>query len=40
MEPPPGLKGADRGKAKKQAMARRALAALDVWLGKVRADAA
>jgi methylenetetrahydrofolate--tRNA-(uracil-5-)-methyltransferase len=32
MEPPPGVKGKDRGRAKKQAMSRRAIADLVAWL--------
>jgi len=35
MEPPPGVKGKERGRAKKQAMSRRALADLATWLGVV-----
>jgi methylenetetrahydrofolate--tRNA-(uracil-5-)-methyltransferase len=35
MEPPPGVKGKERGRAKKQAMSRRALADLATWLGAV-----
>jgi methylenetetrahydrofolate--tRNA-(uracil-5-)-methyltransferase len=37
MEPPPGVKGKERGRAKKQAMSRRALADLGAWLEGVRA---
>jgi methylenetetrahydrofolate--tRNA-(uracil-5-)-methyltransferase len=37
MEPPPGVKGKDRGRAKKQAMSRRALADLGAWLEGLRA---
>ena len=41
MEPPPGVKGRDRGRAKKQAMSRRALADFDAWLAaQVRPEAA
>jgi methylenetetrahydrofolate--tRNA-(uracil-5-)-methyltransferase len=32
MEPPPGVKGKERGRAKKQAMSRRAIADLEAWL--------
>ena len=39
LPPPPGVKGKERGRAKKQAMARRALADLDAWLS-ARRDAA
>jgi methylenetetrahydrofolate--tRNA-(uracil-5-)-methyltransferase len=37
MEPPPGVKGRERGRAKKQAMSRRALADLGAWLEGLRA---
>lgn len=40
MEPPPGVKGKERGRAKKQAMSRRALADLGTWLGTVGATQA
>ncbi len=39
LPPPPGVKGRDRGRAKKQLMSRRALADVDAWLGR-RAEAA
>jgi methylenetetrahydrofolate--tRNA-(uracil-5-)-methyltransferase len=39
MPPPANVKGKDRGRAKKQVMARRALADLDAWLGARRAAA-
>lgn len=39
LPPPPGVKGRDRGRAKKQLMSRRALADIDAWLGR-RSDAA
>ncbi len=39
MPPPANVKGKDRGRAKKQVMARRALADLDIWLGGTRATA-
>ncbi len=32
MEPPPGVKGKERGRAKKQAMSQRAIADLEAWL--------
>jgi methylenetetrahydrofolate--tRNA-(uracil-5-)-methyltransferase len=32
MEPPPGVKGKERGRAKKQAMSHRAIADLEAWL--------
>jgi methylenetetrahydrofolate--tRNA-(uracil-5-)-methyltransferase len=34
LPPPPGVKGKDRGRAKKQLMSRRALADVDTWLGR------
>jgi hypothetical protein len=34
LAPPPGVKGKDRGRAKKQLMSRRALADVDAWLGR------
>jgi len=37
LPPPPGVKGKDRGRAKKQLMSRRALADLDAWLGRKEA---
>ncbi|NOT40986.1 MAG: methylenetetrahydrofolate--tRNA-(uracil(54)-C(5))-methyltransferase (FADH(2)-oxidizing) TrmFO [Alphaproteobacteria bacterium] len=37
--PPPGVKGKERGRAKKQLMSRRALADVDAWLGRA-SDAA
>lgn len=40
MEPPPGVKGKERGRAKKQAMSRRALADLGTWLGTIGATRA
>ncbi|MBP6012459.1 MAG: methylenetetrahydrofolate--tRNA-(uracil(54)-C(5))-methyltransferase (FADH(2)-oxidizing) TrmFO [Alphaproteobacteria bacterium] len=40
LPPPPGVKGKDRGRAKKQLMSRRALADLDAWLGIKREAAA
>ena len=36
LAPPPGAKGKDRGRAKKQLMSRRALADLDAWLSAKR----
>jgi methylenetetrahydrofolate--tRNA-(uracil-5-)-methyltransferase len=39
MPPPANVKGKERGRAKKQVMARRALADLEAWLG-VKAAAA
>ena len=38
--PTPGVKGKERGRAKKQAQSRRALHDLDAWLADSRADAA
>ncbi len=40
MEPLPGVKGKDRGRAKKQAMSRRALVDLATWLGTAQAPRA
>ncbi|MCE9523501.1 MAG: methylenetetrahydrofolate--tRNA-(uracil(54)-C(5))-methyltransferase (FADH(2)-oxidizing) TrmFO [Alphaproteobacteria bacterium] len=40
LAPPPGVKGKDRGRAKKQNQSRRALADLDTWLGITRHAAA
>ncbi len=34
LPPPPGVKGRDRGRAKKQLMSRRAIADVDAWLGR------
>jgi methylenetetrahydrofolate--tRNA-(uracil-5-)-methyltransferase len=34
LPPPPGVKGKERGRAKKQLMSRRALADVDTWLGR------
>jgi methylenetetrahydrofolate--tRNA-(uracil-5-)-methyltransferase len=36
MDPPPGVKGKERGRAKKQAMSRRALVDLAAWLGNTQ----
>ncbi len=40
LPPPPGVKGKDRGRAKKQLMSRRALADVDAWLGRAAEAAA
>jgi len=40
LPPPPGAKGKDRGRAKKQLMSRRALADVVAWLGETRTAAA
>ncbi|MEQ1754166.1 MAG: methylenetetrahydrofolate--tRNA-(uracil(54)-C(5))-methyltransferase (FADH(2)-oxidizing) TrmFO [Micropepsaceae bacterium] len=40
IEPPAGVKGKERGRAKKQAMSRRAIADLANWLGDAQANAA
>jgi methylenetetrahydrofolate--tRNA-(uracil-5-)-methyltransferase len=40
MEPPPGVKGKERGRAKKQAMSRRAIADLEAWLNSADETAA
>jgi methylenetetrahydrofolate--tRNA-(uracil-5-)-methyltransferase len=40
LAPPPGAKGKERGRAKKQLMSRRALADVDAWLGRAREAAA
>ena len=40
MDPPPGVKGKERGRAKKQAMSRRALVDLAAWLGNTQAPRA
>ena len=34
LPPPPGVKGRDRGRAKKQLMSRRAITDVDAWLGR------
>ncbi len=39
LPPPPGVKGRDRGRAKKQLMSRRAIEDVDVWLGRREAAA-
>ena len=40
IEPPAGVKGKERGRAKKQSMSRRAIADLSAWLGETGAIAA
>ncbi len=40
LPPPPGVKGRDRGRAKKQLMSRRAIEDVDAWLGRSREAAA
>ncbi len=40
LPPPPGVKGKDRGRAKKQLMSRRAIADVDAWLGRAAEAAA
>jgi methylenetetrahydrofolate--tRNA-(uracil-5-)-methyltransferase len=40
LAPPPGVKGKERGRAKKQLMSRRAIADVDAWLGRTREAAA
>ena len=36
LEPPPGVKGKERGRVKKQLMSRRAIADVEAWLGRAR----